>query len=158
MLQFALPLSKQNQPYLPEDMADWMAPRYFKSTLSKPQHKVGELFKTLPKPIADLLTSMPQGAVGEDMRVRYTHAAIHYRGFAARYHKSQAKVEEHAAEKEKAETTHEMFEQISKDNHKWVAATELAFKTRLPDMGAFFEHAEEIEKDAEGWKKQAYTK
>ena len=40
------------------------------------------------------------------------------------------------AEREKAETTHEMIEQISKDNNKWVAATELAFKTRLPDMGA----------------------
>ena len=158
MLQLALPLNKQNKPYLPKDMPDWMAPTFFKSTHSKLQDKVGELFKTLPKPIADLLTSMPQGAVGEDMRVRYMHAAIHYRGFAARYHESQAKVEEHAAEKEKAETTDEMFNQRAKDNKEWMAATETAFKIHLPGMGAIFEQAEEIEKDAEELEKKAHTK
>ena len=158
MLELALPLNAKNKPYLPEDMPDWFAPKCFKSTFSKPQDKVGQLFETLPKPIADILTSMPKGAAGEDMRVRFMHAAIHYRGFARRYHKSQAKVEERAAEKEKAQTTDEEVKQIARDNHNWVKATEQAFRTHLPDMAAMFEQAEDIEKDAEELKKKANAK
>ena len=52
MLELALPLDKKNQPYLPEDMPDWMAPSFFKSTHTKSQVKVGERSTGLPQEVA----------------------------------------------------------------------------------------------------------
>ena len=104
MLKLALPLNRNQDPYFPEEMPSWLAPSFLMSSSPISKANVNELFKKLPKPIADFLTSMPAGEQGEDIRVKFMHSAVYYRDFAERYHIGKAALQAEAVKKQRPRT------------------------------------------------------
>ena len=65
-----------------------------------------------------------------------------------RYHRSSAKVEEQAAEKQKAKTTEDHAKHMANEDWKWKKSTEHAFRTHLPAMAAMLDVAKKLKEQA----------
>ena len=109
-----------------------MTPGFLMSSSPISKANVNELFKTLPKPIADLLTSMPAGEQGEDIRVKFMHSAVYYRDFAERYHIGKAALQAEAVKKAEANNTDEMSNKKHKADVKWATSVEASLKILMP--------------------------
>ena len=132
MLKLTLPLNRTFSPFLPESTSEWMAPKFWRSSLTMDPQKVTELMTALPSSIQTVLTSMPAGEPNEDPRIKLMHAAVYFQSFSTRFHKSQKVLEREEANKAEVKTTDEMNTKNYKENMDWANIVESSFINSMP--------------------------
>jgi len=149
MLELALPLDRDEMPFMHEDVENWMGPKFMVNEKLENREEINDLMKRLPDKLKLLLSLMPETAADEDPRVSFMHACTYWRDFSTRYHEAKAVIHEDNQDKKKqrqSKTQREAEEMaFKKATHEWAEKTEKAMKTMCPSMGEIITRAEIIE-------------